>query len=92
LRTYYKYYISFTSTKSFIDGLQKYFNVELDITKKKIQTRHPSRLNNIRTLSIGGNLQVEKILYHIYNDSTIYLDRKYNKYMYLKKLNELKYK
>lgn len=47
----------------------------------------PERQNNIRTLIIGGNKKVEKILDHIYYDSTIFLKRKYDKYIELKCFN-----
>lgn len=82
-----KYNISFVSTEKFINGLQKYLFLKLNINIGKIQTRHPERNNNIRTLCIGGNLQVEKILDHLYYDSIIYLDRKYDKYLELKQIN-----
>lgn len=84
---YPKYFISFLSTEMFLDELQNYFSINLDIKKHKLQTRFPERNNNIRTLGIGGNLQVEKILNHLYNNSTIYLERKYDNYLKLKELN-----
>ena len=37
------------------------------------------------TLSVGGNLQVMKVLDWLYQDATIYLPRKYNKYIEFKK-------
>ena len=86
-----KYYISFTSTILFIKGIQNYLKKELKIKNKKIQTRFPDRNNNIRTLNIGGNLKVEKILNHIYDDSTIFLERKYEKYLKLKNINYVRY-
>lgn len=36
----------------------------------------------------SGNRKVEKILDWMYKDSTIYLDRKYKKYLQLKLLNQ----
>lgn len=86
-----KYFISFLSTEKFINGLQNYLNEELDIKYHKLNTRFPERNNIIRTLCIGGNLQVEKILDHFYNNSTIYLERKYNKYIELKEINNSRY-
>lgn len=59
----------------------------IDIKNRKFNNRHPDRKNNIRTLQIGGNLQVEKILNYLYYDSTIFLKRKYDKYMELTNYN-----
>lgn len=40
-----------------------------------------SNKNNITTyLLVGGNKQVKKLLDWLYQDSNIYLKRKYNKY------------
>lgn len=83
----HKYNISFVSTEKFIFKLQDYLKEILNINKVKIHTRFPERNNCIRTLNLGGNIQVEKILDHIYNDSTIFLKRKYDKYIELKILN-----
>ena len=87
----FNYYISFVSTEKFIKGIQKYLKKELNITNKKIQTRFPERKNNIRILNIDGNLQVEKILNHLYDNSTIFLERKYKKYLELKNINYMRY-
>ena len=88
---YSKYYISFISTDKFIEGLQEYLLLNLDIKIKKTQIRYPERNNNIRMLGIGGNLQVEKLLNYLYDDSTIFLQRKYEKYLELKNINFIKY-
>ncbi len=82
-----KYYISFISTENVIIELQKYFLKKLNIKIGKNQIRHPERNNNIRTLNIGGNLQIEKLLNHLYDNSTIFLKRKHDKYLELKKIN-----
>jgi hypothetical protein len=71
--------------------LQNYFLANLNIKIQKLQTRFPERNNNIRSLGIGGNLQVEKILNHLYENSSIYLDRKYHNYIELKELNNSKH-
>jgi len=89
---YPKYYIFIASTEMFLKDLQKHFMKCLKIKIHKLQTRHPERKNNIRTLGIGGNLQVEKILDYLYKDSNIYLNRKYEYYLKVKNTNYLKYK
>ncbi|WAX16506.1 hypothetical protein LC76P1_00069 [Lysinibacillus phage LC76P1] len=40
----------------------------------------------------GGNIQAQKILDHLYQDSTIFLDRKYNRYIKLKEVNSPSWK
>jgi intein/homing endonuclease len=87
----FNYYISFVSTDNFIKKLQKYFKTKMNISIKKTQTRYTERNNNIRTITISGNLQVEKVLNHLYDNSTIFLQRKYDKYLELKNINLLKY-
>lgn len=47
-------------------------------------------INNNVTVSLGGNRQSEKLLDWIYNNSTIYLERKHNKYLELKSINKIK--
>ncbi len=44
-----------------------------------------ARGNNITSvIEFNGNRRVEKVLDWLYKDSTIYLERKYNKYLELK--------
>jgi len=82
-----KYQISFISTDKFIKGLQMFLYDNIGVNIHKLQIRHPDRNNNTRSLTIGGNLQVEKILNLIYKDSSIHLDRKYRKYIELLNYN-----
>ena len=48
-----------------------------------INLTHPKMNQITTTLSVGGNLQVRKILDWLYQDATIYLPRKYEKYLEL---------
>ena len=62
----------------------EHFNIILK--KKRIEKytkRHPGRDSNVYNLNITGNRQVFYILDNLYNNSCVYLDRKYNKYMEL---------
>lgn len=55
---------------------------------KSILTEKDIKIENRKTycsLQFNGNIQVLRMLNYIYKDATIYLDRKYEKYMELKK-------
>lgn len=72
-----------TSTFNFCNYVKKYL-LKLGINSSM---RVACKSNSItHTLSVGGNNQVLKLLDWMYNDSNIYLDRKYNKYLKLKTL------
>lgn len=45
---------------------------------------------NVYRISLSGNRNIEKFLHWIYDDATIYLDRKYQRYLkFLKKMEEV---
>lgn len=46
-------------------------------------SKHPSKLGNIRILSVGGRHQFKRFLDYIYNDAELYLNRKYSYYKYM---------
>lgn len=69
--------INFVSgSTQFLNDLRKIFKDDLDINVT---------INNI-TLFIGGNKKVSKVLHWLYNDATIYMNRKFNKYEQFKKI------
>ena len=68
--------MSFTGTKDICLGILKYFNKNL-----KLIQRHPERNNDNFSFTIGGNKQVINIVEDLYEDASIYLDRKYEKYL-----------
>jgi hypothetical protein len=73
----------FTSTKQFCNQTAILLREKLDIHCS--QSLSKPKTNNITTtLVVGGNLQVMKALDWIYQDATIYLPRKYNKYLEFK--------
>lgn len=77
-----KYSICFVGTIDFLESLRKIFQDQLSISVSgKLINRWPERQTNIRQLFISGGNQVIKILDWLYNDSRIYLNRKYNKYL-----------
>ena len=68
---------SFCSTKDFCLDLQLFLK-QININSSLNCVKN----NNItKTISISGNLQNKRFLNWLYKDSTIYLDRKYQKYL-----------
>jgi len=65
----------------------------LDKLKINLYSRIAHKNTNIitTTLSLGGNRQVYQLLTWLYKDSTIYLPRKYEKYLELKQFINEKY-
>lgn len=73
-----------TSTEDFCLWIKGYCEEILEINSY-ITCRFPERENNTKTLQFGGNRQVKKFLDFIYKDATIYLERKFNKYLEISK-------
>lgn len=67
------------STKQFCQHTAKLLKEQLGINCSQSLSR-PKTNQIITTLSVGGNLQVKKVLDWMYQDATIYLPRKYEKY------------
>ena len=76
---YIQYHLSIISTESFCNQLQEISHEVLNINTWQ-STRYPDRLNTTRSFNITGNLQVSKFLKWIYQDASVYLDRKFQKY------------
>lgn len=69
-----------TSTNNFCNIVKQYLEEILEIHCS--QSLSCPKTNQITTtLSVGGNLQVKKVLDWLYQDATIYLLRKYEKYL-----------
>ena len=77
---YYKIGINFQGTKEFLEGLK----IELNKPNLKLLQRHPERDVNNYSLHICGNVQICKIMDWLYEDATIYLKRKHDKYLQCK--------
>ena len=67
------YAFKLVSTKNFLDFVNKYYK------RKDYQ--------EVMSLEFGGNLKTQKILDLLYKNATIYLDRKYQRYLDLCNLN-----
>ena len=76
-----RWHLKFCGTMDMMNGIQnhilhfKLYNKPVTLTK-----RYKNDVNNYN-LEIGGNKQVGEILNYIYRDATIYLERKYQKYL-----------
>lgn len=74
--------IKIVGTKEVLEGINKYIpiNKTFNLTK-----RRKNNTNNYN-LEIGGNKQVGVVLDYMYKNSTVHLDRKYEKYLYYKSI------
>lgn len=71
--------VKVTSTKGMLDFIKKHFGKEhLSLYHKK------GTSEKTFTLTMAGNIQVEKILDQMYKNSTVHLDRKYERYIEFK--------
>ena len=68
---------SFTGTKEMCEGILKFMNKENLVLSK----RHKDKENNNYTLTIGGNKQVLKLVSLLYENASVYLNRKYENYL-----------
>jgi len=81
--------IKICGTSELLNGIQSYFTDACeDVNFRTLQKRHKDRDVNNYTLQYGGNRQVEKLLDLLYSDATVYLDRKYCRYIKLKEANK----
>lgn len=77
-----KYVVQFSSNTAIVEFAQKYFianNIIYDVNRK-LYKRHEDRDGDYITLVITGKTQVVNVLNFLYRDTTVYLDRKYEKY------------
>lgn len=83
---YPQYSWDIMSTNNFCQSVNNILQKELNINFY-INTPYQKRGNQITTrLSIGGNRQVLKLTDWLYKDANFYLERKYQKYLDLRKL------
>lgn len=80
---YLHFSITFTGTYDFVSSIKNYLNCNVTRFIGDIRSRWDNGKNNY-TLSIDGNNVIKKILDWMYKDSTIFLNRKYEKYLILK--------
>lgn len=73
--------INVCGTREFLTGVLNAIGYN-----SRLYQRHPERNVNNYDIDIGGNRQVINILSFIYRDATVYLERKYNRFLELKSL------
>lgn len=78
---------SIVSTESFCISIKKIAN-SLGVTSIILYTRFPERKNNTRNLKITKKSEMVVFLKWLYNNATIYMNRKYFKYLEAVKLEE----
>lgn len=78
---------SIAGNYDFLKGMKEH--IEENIPNFKISLNKCNH-SNIYSINKGGCFIVEKFLEWLYNDSTIYLQRKHDKYLKIKKNNEVK--
>lgn len=74
--------IEIVGTIDFLTSVQNILVDECSLNKTKLHQRHKDRDNNIRRLTYGGRLQIERIFNYLYQDANFYLKRKYNKFIF----------
>lgn len=72
-------YWSITGTEQFLLSIQKILMLELGFSKTKMSQRHK---NNpiIKSLLYGGNRQMTKLYHYLYDDATVFMERKKSKF------------
>ena len=76
------FHMQFTGNVDFLNGIENFLIKNLNVDKKKHYSPcNKNRKDNIRALKYGGNQIVSKIFELLYDNSTIYLNRKYFKFL-----------
>lgn len=73
--------ISIIGTIDFLNEIQKILIKKCELNKTIFDNRQPNRKNNIRGLRYGGNIIINRIYCYLYNNATIFLERKKNKFI-----------
>lgn len=79
------YAFKLVSTKNFLDFVNNYIKEKLGFSANKYYKRKDYQ--EVMSLEFSGNLKTQKILDLLYKNATIYLNRKYQRYLDLCNLN-----
>ena len=81
-----KFAVRFSTYEMLLEFIESYlYKVGVTNTEHyKKYTRHAGKDGNCKALCLSGRQQLLKVLSYLYDDSTIYLDRKYEKYLKIK--------
>ena len=69
--------LGFCGTEDMCKHILKFFGKE----NSKLYKRHPEKDTDNYQFNIGGNYQILRCLDMLYKDATVYLDRKYERYL-----------
>jgi hypothetical protein len=85
------YYVGFLGTDDILNYISNYL-ISHDLIKRinKFEKRKEGQV--VSSVRYGGNIQAQRILDHLYEDSSIWLERKHNVYKELKQYNCRSYK
>jgi hypothetical protein len=72
---------SIVGTENFVVKYKEILIKECLLSDTKLDTRHKERNNNIRSIRFGGNIIVNRIYHFLYDNSSISLLRKKNKFI-----------
>ena len=75
---------SVTGTVSIVRTIQSILMKECDLPETELDERYPERQTSIRTCRYSGRVQVLRILNYLYEDASVFLERKYQTYLALK--------
>ena len=73
--------VTFAGTEELLLEIQKILMRECELPKTKLDRRYPDRDNNIRSLRYSGRLQILRIFDYMYNESSLFLTRKYENFI-----------
>lgn len=78
-----KYRISIGTNEDIVRFIEKHLmdNSIINTTERKLYQRHEGQDGEYKTLEISGKTQTLNILHYIYDDASVYLNRKYEKYL-----------
>lgn len=76
-----EYKFKVVSTDAFLDFIKEWIELNTSTKIKRYYKRKEEQI--VSSIEIAGNYQVKEILDLLYKDSTVYLERKYNRYINL---------
>lgn len=82
-----KFNMDFNGSYEFVKFISDYISKEFNCTPN-LQRRFPDRDNNNLTIKLCGNRVIQRVTDWMYKDATIYLNRKYEKYVELLEMNK----
>ena len=78
---------SLVGTEDFCDSVTKIFSDILGVHSRIVKI-HPERCNNITSFVVQGNQQIIKVANFLYQNATIFMQRKYDKYLEILKVDD----